>query len=121
MTFEEAVEEARDLRVVDADQVQKMMYQIHEHLRVEMRRSQEIMEEGANSIRIPAPQLQEGNKVWLDARHIRTTRPSRKLDWKQLGPYTIKRKVSPYAYELELPRGLRIHPVHHGSLLDSVA
>jgi hypothetical protein len=33
----------------------------------------------------------------------------------------VRRKVSPYAYELELPRGLRIHPVHHVSLLDPVA
>ena len=33
----------------------------------------------------------------------------------------IKRQVSPYAYELELPKGLRIHPVHRVSLLDPVA
>jgi hypothetical protein len=118
LTFEEAAEEPGDLRIVDADQVQTTIHQIHEHLRVEMRRSQEIMEEGANRKRLPAPQIQEGDKVWLDARHIRTTKPSRKLDWKWLGPYTIKRKVSPYDYQLELLRGLRIHPVHHVSLLD---
>jgi len=118
MTFEEAVEKAGDSRVIDADQVQTVMHQIQEHLRVEMRRSQDIMEEGANRKRRPAPQIQDGTKVWLDARHIRTTRPSRKLDWKTLGPYMVKRKVPPYAYELELPRGLRIHPVHRVSLLD---
>jgi len=33
----------------------------------------------------------------------------------------VKRRVSPYAYELELPRGLQIHPVHHVSLLSPVA
>jgi hypothetical protein len=33
----------------------------------------------------------------------------------------VKKKVSPYAYELELPRNFRIHPVHHVSLLDPVA
>jgi hypothetical protein len=79
------------------------------------------MEAGANRKRLPAPQVQQGTKVWLDARHIRTTRPSRKLDWKQLEPYTVIRQVSPYAYELELPRSLQIHPVHHVSLLDPVA
>jgi len=121
MTFEEAVSEPIDSRMVDADSVQAAMQQVHEHLRVEMRRSQDIMEEGANRKRLPAPQISEGTKVWLDARHIRTTRPSRKLDRKRLGPYVVKRKVSPYAYELELPRDLRIHPVHHVSLLDPIA
>ena len=29
--------------------------------------------------------------------------------------------MSPFAYELELPRNLRIHPVHYVSLLDPVA
>ena len=118
MTFEETAEESRDSRVVDADQVQTVMRQINKHLRVEMRRSEEIMGAGANRKRLPAPQVQQGTKVWPDARHIRTTRPSQKLDWKRLGPYTVIRKVSPYAYELELPRSLRIHPVHHVSLLD---
>jgi hypothetical protein len=48
MTFEETDDDPKDLRIVDADQVQKVMEQIHEHLRVERRRSQDIMEEGAN-------------------------------------------------------------------------
>jgi transposase InsO family protein len=67
MTFEEATEGPEDSRAVDADRVQATMDQIHEHLRVEMRRSQDIMEDGANRKRLPAPQMQEGTKVWLDA------------------------------------------------------
>jgi hypothetical protein len=67
LTFEEAADEPRDYRVVDADSVQGAMQQIHEHLRVEMRRSQDIMEEGANRKRLPAPQIDEETKVWLDA------------------------------------------------------
>jgi len=82
MTFKEAVGEPTDSRAIDADQVQTAMLQIHEHLRVEMRWSQDIMDEGANRKRLPAPQIQTETKVWLDARHIRTTRPSQKLDFK---------------------------------------
>jgi len=89
MSFEEMAEESRDSRVIDADQVQSTMRQIHEHLQVEIQRSQNIMEEGANRKRLPAPQIPEGTKVCLDARHIRTTRPSSKLDWKRLGPYVV--------------------------------
>jgi hypothetical protein len=48
MTFEMMDDEPKDSQVLEADQVQKAMEQIHEHLRVEMRRSQDIMEEGAN-------------------------------------------------------------------------
>jgi len=106
MTFDERVGESGDSRRVDADRVEATMRQVHEHLRVEMSRRQNIMEVGANRKRLPAPQFREGTKVYLDARHIRTTRPSRKLDWKRLGLYIVKRKVSPYGYELELPRGL---------------
>jgi hypothetical protein len=36
MTFEKTDDEPRDLQVLDADQIQKVMEQIHEHLRVEM-------------------------------------------------------------------------------------
>jgi hypothetical protein len=63
------------------------MKQIHEHLKVEMRRSQALQEEGANRERIPGPNIQVGSKVWLDARNIQTFRPTRKLDWKRLGPF----------------------------------
>jgi len=103
------------------DQVQVTMQQVPEHLRVEMRRSQAVDEEGANRGRIPAPNIQVGYKVWLDARNIRTTRPTRKLDWKCLGPFRVRKQVSPYAYELDLPASIRIHRVKPVSLLDILA
>jgi hypothetical protein len=84
MSFAGEPRQERDQRGCKADQVQSMMQQVHEHLRVEMRRSQAIPEEGANRGRIPAPNLQVGSKVWLDARNIRTTRSTRKLNWKRL-------------------------------------
>jgi hypothetical protein len=83
-----------------------------------MRRSQDIIENQANKKRRPAPYIQEGMKVWLDARHNRTKRPSQKLDWKWLGPYTVVERISPYSFKLELPKSLRIHPVHHVSLME---
>ena len=110
----------QDSRRINADQVHATMQPIHDHLRVEMKRSQAVQEEGANWTRIPAPNIQEGTQVWLDARHIRTTRPTPKLDWKRLGPYTVVRKISPYAYELELTTSIRIHRVQPVSLLDPV-
>jgi glycosylphosphatidylinositol phospholipase D len=96
------------------------MQQVHEHLQVEMRRSQAVQEERANRGRVPALNIQVGCKVWLDAHNIRTIRPTRKVDWKRLRPFRVRRQVSPYAYELELPAPIRIHRVKPVSLLDPV-
>jgi len=120
MSFAGEPTKEQDNRRLNADQVQATMQQIHEHLQVEMRRSQGVQEEGANRTRIPAPNIQQGTQVWLDSRHIRTTRPTRKLDWKRLGPFKVLWRVSPSAYELELPASIRIHRVQPISLLDPV-
>jgi hypothetical protein len=120
MSFVGEPTQERDQWRLEVDQVQTTMQHVHEHLRVEMRGSQAVQEEGANRGCIPAPNIQVGSKVWLDARNIRTTRPTRKLDWKRLGPFQLKRQVSPYAYELELPASIRIHRVQPVSCLDVV-
>jgi len=85
-----------------------------------MRQSQAVQEEGANHARIPAPNIQEGSQVWLDARHLQTRRPSRKLGWKRLGHCMVVSRVCPYADELELPASIQIHRVQPVSLLDPV-
>jgi hypothetical protein len=97
------------------------MQQVHKHLRVEMTWSQAVQEEGANRGRIPAPNIQVRSKLWLDAHTVQTTRPTRKLNWKRLGPFRVQKQVFPYAYESELPASIRIHRVQPVSLLDPVA
>jgi hypothetical protein len=67
MAFEETTEESGDARVIDVDQVQTAMNQIHQHLRVEMRRCQDIMEDRVDRKRLLAPLMQEGTMVWIDA------------------------------------------------------
>jgi hypothetical protein len=56
----------------------------------------------------------------LSRRNITTTRPSTKLDYKRLGPFKILEVVgeSKMAFTLDLPPGMKIHPVFHASLLD---
>ncbi len=60
----------------------------------------------------PTPEYQVGDKVYLDASDIKTTRPSKKLAHRNLGPFPIVRRVGSHAYRLRLPRSLsRLHPV----------
>jgi hypothetical protein len=63
MSFAGEPTQERDQQRCEADQVQAVMQQVHEHLRVEIRQSQAAQEEGANRGRIPGPNIQVGSKV----------------------------------------------------------
>ena len=62
--------------------------------------------------RTPAPEYQPGDRVYLDASDIHTTRPSWKLSHWRLGPFPVIRKVRNGACHLHLPPSMsRLHPV----------
>ena len=63
-------------------------------------------------------EFETGQKVWLstsDLRHRIKITPKLSSHW--IGPFRIKRKLSPLNYELELPNSFSIHPVFHISKL----
>jgi hypothetical protein len=62
-----------------------------------------------------------GDKVSLSAKHIQMARPSKKLDYKRLGPFKITKVINRNAYRLELPNSMKVHNVFHVSLLDRYA
>jgi hypothetical protein len=102
------------LQKIQADEANKFvdrMTELQSLLRDEMTWAQSLQQEYANRKRDPAPAYQVGDRVWLDARNIITIRPSKKLDWKKLGPYEITKVVSSHAYRLELPPTIKIHNV----------
>jgi len=75
-------------------------------------KAQEDMTWYYNQKRTPAPMYKPGDRVYLDASDIKTTRPSPKLSHRRLGPFEIERQVGPLAYHLKLPHGMRqLHPV----------
>ena len=39
------------------------------------------------------------------------------LDWKFVSPYTIKKKLNPYAYKLDLSAKIKIYPTVYLNLL----
>jgi len=116
MSFSGEPTKVWDYRCLDADQVQATIQQIHDHLQVEMRRSQAVQKEGAICGQIPAPNILEGLQVWLDTGHIRTTWPTRKFNRKQLGHFSVVLRISHYTCKLDLPvliRICRVQPVSH--------
>jgi hypothetical protein len=65
-----------------------------------------------NHHRTPAPTFNPGDRVYLDASNLRTTRPSSKLAHRYLGPYKVLTRVGRNAYQLELPAAMKaLHPV----------
>jgi len=49
---------------------------------------------------MPAPTFAAGDKVFLDASNIHTTRPSKKLLHHFLGPFSVVHPVGSHAYHL---------------------
>ncbi len=57
--------------------------------------------------------------MWLSTKILATARPSKKLDKKFVGPFTVLDKIGSQAYRLDLPKHMgRIHNVFHVSLLE---
>ena len=59
-----------------------------------------------------------GDLVMLNAKNIRTKRPTKKLAPKLYGPFRILEKIGSRSFRLELQTRWRIHNVFHVSLLE---
>ena len=104
--------------ILSADAFIEKIDQMRAHLRSQLKWSQALQKEQADRHRIPAPEFKVGDMVMLDQRNIKTDRPSKSLDHKNLGPFKIIKAYDNMAYELELPLAMKsIHPVFHPWLL----
>ena len=77
--------------VVDLDE-------LHAELRNQMSNVQKRYQVPADRRRLPAPNFRIGQKVFVSAEHIRTTRPAKKLSEEYLGPYEIIAKPSTHSF-----------------------
>jgi hypothetical protein len=96
----------------------KRLKNIHELARENILKAQEKQAFWANKRRMDPPAFEPGDKVWLVRKHIKTDRPSSKLDAKRLGPFKIVESIGTRAFRLELPPSMKIHNVFHVSLLE---
>ena len=71
--------------------------------------------------RLEGPRLERGDKVYLISRNLRTSRPSKKLDFKKIGLFRIDKRISNNNYRLSLQVTIRLRTyVLHISLLEPV-
>ena len=83
-----------------------------EEARVAIEKAQKDMALYYNRHHSPTPTYAPGDLVYVSAEDIATTRLSKKLSNRWLGPWKIVRKVSDMAYRVELPRRYgQLHPV----------
>ena len=68
----------------------------------------------------PALTFSPGDMVYLDSEDIQTTRPSKKLLHRRLGPYPVERRVGKYAYRLVLPPPITLSTVQSGPMQTKV-
>ena len=93
------------------------LHSVHERLVENVKSAQDHQARYHNAKHKPV-KFNVGDKVWLLSTNIRTVRPSKKLDWKRLGPFSITKCIGTQAYQLALPNSIRIHNVFHVSLLE---
>ena len=65
-------------------------------------KAQDNMKRYYNQCRTLALVFNPGDKVFLNASDIQTTRPLQKLLHRQLGPFVVEQRIGPMAYHLKL-------------------
>jgi len=105
-----------DQSVPAASEQAERLQQIYRSLQLEVSNAQANMEKQMNARLVPH-EFQVGDMVRLRRRHMKTQRPSDKLDDKMLGPFKILALIGKTAAKLELPETIEVHDVFHTSLL----
>ena len=114
-----AVHPERDLSSAWAREYTVDLESLHEYLHEEMAAAQKRYQDPADTRRSPAPNFKVSDQVFVKAKYFRSTRPSKKLSEKNLGPYPIIAQVSTLSFTIHLPNSMcAVHPVFHVSQLE---
>ena len=91
--------------------------EIQEQLRKNLAQAQENAKRFADRKRREIQPLAIGSQVFLSTKNLNTTRPTKKLDYKHVGPFKVIDHRENKVYKLDLPHTMRVHPWFHPSLL----
>ena len=109
----------RNLSLARAREYAVDLESLHQYLHEEMAAAQKRYQGPTDARRLPAPDFKVGNQVYVKAKYFRSTRPSKKLSEKDLGPYPIITQVGTLSFTICLPDSMcAVHPVFHVSQLE---
>ena len=109
----------RDLTSARAREFAIDLEELHAALRQRISEAQARYQVQADRHRLPAPDFHVGDQAYVRAQYIRSTRPTKKLSEKFLGPFEIIAQPGSHSFTLRLPDSMRsIHPVFHVSQLE---
>ena len=109
----------RDLASLRAKDFIVNLDELHRELKATITEAQLRYQGPADARRMPQPDFIIGQQAFVKAKFFRTTRPSKKLSEKFLGPFEILAKAGSRSYILRLPDTIRgVHPVFHVSMLE---
>ncbi|KAJ3007050.1 hypothetical protein NUW54_g3696 [Trametes sanguinea] len=98
------VETHKPLKNETAEQFAKRMKTISQQASAALSIAKEAMKRKYDRHRREPQDYRPGDLVYVDSFHIRTDRPSKKLEDKRYGPFQILEKIGASAYRLKLPR-----------------
>ena len=117
--YEADLRQGPDVSVPRAAVKADKMSSLHVMLKEELEFVRTRMKRFYDKNRLEGPRLEEGGKVYLISRNLRTKRPSRKLDFRKTSPFRVSKKISENNYALTLPTTMRLRTnVFHISLLE---
>jgi len=95
------------------------LVELHSFLHSKMSAAQKHYQGPADAHRAPPPDFKIGDQAFVKAKYFRSTRPSKKLSEKYLGPYSIIARPGTHSFTLKLPDSMRsIHLVFHVAQLE---
>jgi len=106
-------------RIMEVDSFVTDLRLVHDDLKRAIEDAQRRYQIPADKRRTPAPKIEVGDRVFILTRFIKSTRPTKKLSEKYLGPFEVIGKPGTHSYLIKLPNHLRaIHPVFHVSQIE---
>jgi len=94
------------------------MKTVQENARTTLEQTREAMKKYYDRKARPQPDIETGDLVMLNAKNIKSKRPTRKFTPRLYDPFKVLEKKGNRAFKLDIPARWKIHQVFHVSLLE---